>query len=165
MKTTYEKELEERKIIKLETRASMLVGVACLISTIIYGLIAKFVPISFIQSQKLREDIYGILVLVIILIMIAILAARKTLYYSSRLIKDDYDLTQVLHKWRSIDIMLLAVAETIPVIGLVIAFMGMPFDRTWFIFFTAALLMIILIPMGIKVRSKLSILKKQHPNI
>lgn len=165
MKTTYEKELEERKIIKLETRASMLVGVACLISTIIYGLIAKFVPISFIQSQKLREDIYGILVLVIILIMIAILAARKTLYYSSRLIKDDYDLTQVLQKWRSIDIMLLAVAETIPVIGLVIAFMGMPFDRTWFIFFTAALLMIILIPMGIKVRSKLSILKKQHPNI
>jgi hypothetical protein len=165
MEMTYEKELEERRIIKQETRVSLMIGIACLIATIIYGLIARFVKIEIITDPKLRETVYGLLVLVIILIMIGILAARKTLYYSSRLIKDEFSLTQVLQKWRTIDIVLLATAEVIPIIGMVIAFTGMPFDRTWFIFLTSGILMIILIPMGIKVRSKLAILKKQNPNI
>jgi hypothetical protein len=115
--------------------------------------------------HKLREDIYGVLIFVIILVMIGTLTARKTLYYSPRLIKEEYDLTEVLKKWRTIDIILLAAADTIPAIGLVVTILGVPFERTWFIFLTAALLMIILIPMGIKVRSKLSILRKQHPDI
>jgi len=143
----------------------MIIGICALISTVIYALLAKFVPIDLGLPTKLREDIYGVLVLVIILIMIAILGARKSIYYSPRLIKDEFDLPQVLAKWRILDITLIALAETIPLLGLVITWLGLPFERTWFIFLTAGLLMIILMPMGIKVRSKLSILRQQHPNI
>lgn len=165
MITTYERELEERKIIKKETRTSMIVGIAAMIATAIYALLAKYITLDLGISAKLQEDLYGILVLVIILIMIGILAVRKTIYYSPRLIKDEFNLTQVLEKWRTIDIVLIAVAETIPLLGLIITWLGLPFDRTWFIFLTAGILMIILMPMSIKVRSKLSILRKQHPNI
>jgi uncharacterized membrane protein YesL len=165
MITTYERELEERKIIKKETRISMLVGIAAMISTAIYALLAKYITIDLGIAAKLQEDLYGILVLVIILIMIGILAVRKTIYYSPKLIKDEFNLTQILEKWRMIDIILIAVAETIPLLGLIITWLGLPFDRTWFIFLTAGILMIILMPMSIKVRSKLSILRKQHPNI
>ena len=165
MITKYEKELNEREIIKRETKASLLVGIACLVSTLIYALMARYVKIEVDIGQNLRENIYGVLIFVIILIMIAILAARKTLYYSPKFIKEDFTLTQVLEKWRIIDIILMAVAETIPILGLIVTFLGMPFERTWFIFLTSGLLMIILMPMGIKVRSKLEILRKQHPHI
>ena len=143
----------------------MIIGIAAMVATIVYALMAKYIAIDLGLSQKLREDLYGILVLVIILIMIAILAVRKTIYYSPKLIKDEYNLTQVLEKWRTIDIILIAVAEAIPLLGLIITWVGLPFERTWFIFLTSILLLFILMPMSIKVRSKLSILRKQHPNI
>ncbi len=165
MLTTYERELEERRIIKKETRISMIIGISALVSTVIYALLAKYITIDLGLAPKLREDIYGVLVLVIILIMIGILGARKSIYYSPKLIKDEYSLTQILEKWRTLDIILIAVAEIIPLLGLVITLLGLPFERTWFIFLTAGLLMIILMPMGVKVRSKLSILRNQHPNI
>lgn len=165
MITTYEREAEERRIIKKETRVSMIIGIAAMVATVVYALMAKYIAIDLGLNQKLREDLYGILVLVIILIMIAILALRKTIYYSPKLIKDEFNLTQVLEKWRTIDIILIAVAEAIPLLGLIITWMGLPFERTWFIFLTAILLLFILMPMSIKVRSKLSILRKQHPNI
>ncbi len=165
MITTYERELEERRIIKKETRLSMIVGICALISTAIYALLAKYITIDLDLDPKLREDLYGILVLVIILIMIGILAMRKTIYYSPKLIKDEFNLTQILEKWRTIDIILIAIAETIPLLGMIITWIGLPFERTWFIFLTAGLLMFILMPMSIKMRSKLSILRNQHPNI
>jgi hypothetical protein len=81
------------------------------------------------------------------------------------MIKEGDTLTQILRKWRQIDIILMAVGETIPILGLIITWLGMPFARTGFIFLVSAILMIILMPVGIKIRSKLDILRRHIPGI
>jgi hypothetical protein len=103
--------------------------------------------------------------LIVIVLMIMILGIRRTIYYSSRFIKEDFTLTDVLRKWRTIDIMLLATAEIIPLCGLVLTWLGMPFNRTFHFFVAGAALVIILMPVPIKVRSKLGILRKTHSNL
>lgn len=163
MVTQFEKELEERQIIKQETKITIIIGLVMLASVFVYGLIAYFVKIDITIKKKALENIYYFLNFVVVLLMLAILAIRKTIYYSPKFIKDDFTLRQILQKWRSIDIILLALAETIPLSGLVISLLGMPFRRTFHFFVVSALLMIILIPLGIKVRSKLNILNKHHP--
>jgi hypothetical protein len=165
MNIDYKKQLEEREIIKKETRIPKLIALSMLASTLIYALMAYFVKLEFNLKKDLRENIYWILIFVIILILIGILSVRKTIYYSTRLIKEDYTLTQILQKWRQIDIVLLALGETIPIFGLIITWLGMPFARTGFIFLVSAILMIILMPVEIKIRSKLEILRRHIPGI
>lgn len=165
MNIDYKKQLEEREIINKETRVPKLIALSMLGSTLIYALMAYFVKMHFNIQKNLREDIYWILIFIIILILIGILSVRKTIYYSTRLIKEGYTLTQVLQKWRQIDIILLGVGEIIPILGLVITWLGIPFARTGFIFLVSAILMIILMPVGIKIRSKLEILRKHIPGI
>jgi hypothetical protein len=161
--TEYEKRLEERRIIKKETKLTIMISVGLLITCIIYGLIAYFIKIKPTMTGAEQDKLYGMINLIIILIFIGIVAARRTLYYSPRIIQEDFNLTQVMKQWRKIDIVLLAIAETIPICGLVLAFLGMPFDKTFHFFLGSALLMVILMPVGIKVRSKLSILKEHFP--
>lgn len=165
MNIDYKKQHEEREIISKEIRTPKLIALSMLGSTLIITLMAYFVKLEFNLEKNLRENIYWILIFVIILILIGILSVRKTIYYSTRLIKDDYSLTQILQKWSQIDIILLAVGETIPILGLIITWLGIPFARTGFIFLVSAILMIILMPVGIKTRSKLEILRKHIPGI
>jgi membrane-associated HD superfamily phosphohydrolase len=166
MVTETEKRFEERKLIKQETRTTIIISVALLISVGIYTLLAYFIKIEppFLDKEPL-EKIYGIINLIVIMIMVIILGVRRSIYYSPRFIKEDFTLTQVLQKWRIIDIILLAVTETIPLCGLVITFLGMPFNRTFHFFLASALLMLILMPVGLKIRGKLSILRKTHPEV
>ena len=118
------------------------------------------------NAHRKSAIVVGVMfILAIVLLFIAILGIKRTIYYSPKFIKDNFTLTQVLQKWKIIDMILLAAAELIPLCGLALAFLGMPFDKTFHFFLGSALLMIILIPMGIKVRSKLSILRKHFPGI
>jgi len=161
----YKKRAEEQDIIKQETRTSMIIGGAILLSTIMYGLIAYFIPFRQLIKSETLDILWGIASIFVVLMMIIILALRKTIYYSPKIIQPNFTIQQVLEKWRTIDIIFLAAAETIPVCGLILCFLGIPFDKNMHFFVGAALLIIILMPMGIKVRSKLSILREHFPEI
>lgn len=165
MTTDYKKEQEEREIIKRETKKPKMLAAGMLISIVLLVIAAYFIKIELNIEKNFRENLYWVLIFVIILILIVILSVRKTIYYSSKIIKEDFTLTQILKKWTTIDIVLISLAELIPIMGLIITWLGMPFDRTWFIFLVSALLMIILMPVGIKVRSKLTVLKKYTDKI
>jgi len=165
MTTEFERDREERRAIRVHTRPAILVGLSALVTVAVCALLSRFITMEPLLSNRSLENIYGIVVLVIILIMVAILAVRKTVYYSSRLIREDMSIADVLRKWRTIDIILIAATEIIPLLGLALTWMGVPFGRTWFIFLVSALLLIILMPMGIKVRGKLMILRQHHPDL
>lgn len=111
------------------------------------------------------EKIFTFFNIFTILLLIAILAVKKTVYYSSKLIKENDSLEQVLIQWRKIDISLICIAQVIPVLGIVITIIGMEFSRTTHFFIASILLIFMLIPMSIKVRSRLNILKKYFTNI
>lgn len=161
----YEKRFQERKLIQKETKLTIILSLAMLGSVIMLGLIAYFVNPEPIMPFKELEEIWGIINIVVIMVMVMILAGRRTIYYSKRFIQEDFTLTQVLIKWRQLDIILLAVAETIPIVGLVTDMMGMPFKQTFHFFVAGAILMILIMPVGIKVRSKLGILRQTFPDI
>jgi hypothetical protein len=166
MITGIEKIREERKLIKQETRITIIISLALLVSVGIYALLAYFIKIRPpLMDNELLEKVYGIVNLIVIMMMVIILGIRRSIYYSPRFIREDFTLTQVLQRWRIIDIILLAVAETIPICGMVISFLGMPFNRTFHFFLASALVMIIIMPGGLKVRSKLGILRKTHPDL
>lgn len=166
MTTEIEKRYEENKLIKQETRTTVLISLAILVSVGIYTALAYFVKIGpLLNDQDALKKAYDIINLVVIMLMIVILGVRRSVYYSPRFIKEDFTLPQVLAMWRAIDFILLAIAETIPICGMVITWMGMPFNRTFHFFIAGALLIIILMPVPIKVRSKLSILRQTHPDL
>lgn len=160
MLTEYERRIEERKMIRQETASTIKFSLALMTSVVVLGGIAYGIrPTVTIPSDKL-EKIIGIVNIAVVMMMVVILAIRKTIYYSPKIVKEDFTLRQVLQKWRSIDMILLAVSEIIPILGLVMAVLGMPFRRTFHFFVAAGLLMLILMPIGLKVRSKLAVLRK-----
>jgi hypothetical protein len=161
--TEYEQRIKERKIVKQETKATFMFSLVLIFSCIVYGLAAYLINVKPTMSPSQEDTIYGIVNLIVILIFISILAVRRTVYYSPRFIREDFTLSQVLQQWRKIDFVLMAIAETIPICGLVLTLLGMPFDKTFHFFVGSGLLMIILMPVGIKIRSKLSILKEHFP--
>ncbi|MCU0287735.1 MAG: hypothetical protein MUF15_15250 [Acidobacteria bacterium] len=166
MVTEIEKRYEEQKLIKEETRITILLSIALLVTVGIYTAMAYFIKIGpIIDDIEGLKNVSDMINLIVIVLMIMILGIRRTIYYSSRFIKEDFTLTDVLRKWRTIDIMLLATAEIIPLCGLVLTWLGMPFNRTFHFFVAGAALVIILMPVPIKVRSKLGILRKTHSNL
>jgi hypothetical protein len=160
MITQYERSLEERKIIKAETKNTIKISVAMMFSVLCMALVAYFVKTKPILSRNALEGLWNIFNIVIVMLTVIILAVRKTIYYSPKIIKEDFTLTQILRKWRTLDLILIAVAEIIPIMGLVISFLGMSFSYTYHYFVASGLLMVILMPIGLKVRSKLTELKK-----
>lgn len=165
MVTEIEKRFEERKLIKQETRTTLIISISLLISVGIYTVLAYFIKFKPLLVQEELENIFGVINIIVIMLMVVVLAVRRTIYFSPRFIKEDFTLVQILRKWRTIDIALLAAAETIPICGLVLTFLGMPFNRTFHFFLASALLMFILMPIGLKVRSKINIIKQTHPDI
>lgn len=160
MITQYERRQEERRIIKAETKHSIIISLAMLFSVLCMGLAAFLFKPEASLSRSSLEEIWTILNILIVMMTVVILAVRKTIYYSPKIIKEDFTLTQILKKWRTLDIILLALAEIIPILGLLISLLGMPFSWTYHYFVASGLLMVILMPIGLKVRSKLTVLRK-----
>lgn len=166
MVTEIEKRYKEQKLIKQETRITLILSLALLVTVGIYTSLAYFIKIGpLLNDTESLKKVYDIINLIVIVIMIIILAIRRSIYYSPRFIKEDFNLTQVLQKWRTIDIMLLAIVESIPLCGLAITWLGMPFNRTFHFFVAGFILVMIMMPVPIKIRSKLSILRKTHLNL
>ncbi len=160
LETVFKKKQEERRLIKQETRLTIKLSIILVISVLCMGAIAYLSKPGVKMGENALQETWKIFNIVVIMMMVVILAVRKTIYYSPRFIKEEFSLTQVLRKWRQLDITLLAFAEIIPIIGLVASYLGMPFSRTYHFFVASLLLMVILMPIGLKVRSKLTVLRQ-----
>ena len=56
-------------------------------------------------------------------------------------------------------------ALIIPFLSMSVTLLGIPFERTVYIFIGSAILYVILMPVGIKTRSKLQILRRYYDHI
>ena len=167
MNFDYDNFTENNALIKRETRTTVLISLSMVATIIIFALITYYFSetkkISFVDiSPTLLNSIFNVLNIAAIFMVVIVLAIRKTIYYSPRTIKEDFTLIQVLHKWRTIDIILIVVAESIAVMGLVISFLGMPIGRTFHFFITSTLVILVIMPINWKVRDKLRILNHQR---
>ena len=151
---------EKQRIIKEETRDIIKYSLFSLLSVFILGLVAYFVKTNYYITNSALEKIFGISNIVVVLELIVVLAIRKTIYYSPRFVNQQMSLQQVLQTWRKIDMVLLAISETIAVVGLVVTILGLPFERTFHFFVAAAILMILILPVNLKIRGKLTTLEK-----
>ena len=167
----YAQEIQERKLIDERTRPGRKLALIMQILNLIMALTAYGLKLNLgldsrlVYSEESLLNFSGLLMLVIILIMVIILAARRTIYYSSRMIKEGDDLSSVLLKWNKIDAMLMKSALTIPFLSMAVTLIGFPFERTVYIFVGSAILFILLMPVGIKTRSKIQILRRYYDHI
>jgi uncharacterized membrane protein (DUF485 family) len=150
----FEKQKVEREIIRKESRLTMTISLAQLVSIVVYALIAYWRGGGWHTAKAVR-DAWSVLNIVAILLIIMVLAVRKTIYFSPRLVHEDFTLGALLQRWRTIDIVLLACAEMMGIFGLVITLLGMPFARTFHFFVGAFLLTMILMPIAWKVKDKI----------
>jgi len=154
MLAEFEKQKVERELIRQQSRVTMIISLSLLVSIAIYALVAFLLPGGWHTSKAVR-DAWSALNIVAIVLIIVVLAVRKTIYFSPRLVRDDFTLAALLQRWRAIDIILLSFAELIAIFGLVITLLGMPFARTFHFFVSAFLLTMILMPIAWKVRDKI----------
>jgi len=167
MNFEYDNFSKNNAIIKDEIRKTVVICLMMVASVIGYFIISYFfskgngLKFSSIDRNSL-ETIFNISNIAAIFMVVIVLAIRKTIYYSEKMIKEDFTLTQIMRKWRVIDIILVAVGETISVIGLLISLLGMPIGRTFHFFITSILVILIIMPFNWKVRDKLRILNSQR---
>jgi len=159
MITEFEKRKHEREIILKECRVTLLISLGMVGSILAYALIAYLIRTPAYISQAV-QDIWGIFNVIAIVIVIAVLGVRRTIYFSPRLFKEKLSMVLILRKWRIIDLILLSSAEVLAFLGLVIRFMGMPFGRTFHFFVSGFLIVMILMPIPWKVRDKLRYFEK-----
>lgn len=159
MLAEFEKQKIEREYIKRESRLTMILSLALLASIAAYAVVAYLLAGNRPPSRRVSEA-WSILNIVSILLIIAVLAVRKTIYFSPRLVRDDFTLGALLQRWRTIDIVLLSFAEVIAIFGLVITLLGMPFARTFHFFVSGFLLTMINMPITFKVRDKIRMFEK-----
>lgn len=167
MNFDYDNFTENNAIIKRETQTTVLISLSMVASIIIYALISYYFTETkrapFVEiTPTLLNTIFNVLNIIAIFMVVIVLAVRKTIYYSQRIIKDDFTLIQILHKWKKVDIILIAVAESISVMGLIISFLGMPIGRTFHFFVTSILVILVIMPINWKIRDKLRILNHQR---
>jgi hypothetical protein len=159
MLAEFEKQKVERDTIRQESRLAMTISLSLLASILVYVLIA-FLHRGVWQTGKNVRDAWNVLNIVSIVLIIVVLAVRKTIYFSPRLVREDFTLSALLRRWRTIDIVLLSLAEVIALFGLVITLLGMPFSRTFHFFVSGFLLTMILMPITWKVKDKIRIFEK-----
>lgn len=162
-KNTYS---ENNRMIKDETKKTIIISLMLVFSVLIYAMISIFLSNSKnfrllnLNKEELK-NIFNILNIAAILMVIIILTIRKTIFYSNRFIKDGMSLKEILMVWRSLDLLLLVFGESIALLGLVITLMGVPFGRSFHFFVTSILVILIIMPVNWKIRDKLKILE-QH---
>jgi len=159
MLAEFEKQKQERDIIRRESRITMIISLSMLASIVAYTLIA-YIFGSNRPPVKAVKDVWNIFSIMSVMLIIIVLAVRKTIYFSPRLVNEDFTLTALLRRWMVIDIVLLAFAEGIAIMGLVITLMGMPFARTFHFFVGGFLLTMISMPISFKVRDKIRTFEK-----
>ncbi len=158
---------ENNRMIKDETKKTIIISLMLVFSVLIYAMISIFLSNSKnfrllnLNKEELK-NIFNILNIAAILMVIIILTIRKTIFYSNRFIKDGMSLKEILTVWRSLDLILLVFGESIALLGLVITLMGVPFGRSFHFFVTSILVILIIMPVNWKIRDKLKILEQQR---
>ena len=150
---------KEKKIIKVETKKSLIIAYCLMISVFIHLLLAYFLTINMSMNKTSLNLLFNIFNIMAIFIIILVLGLKKSLYFSPRIIKEDFDLAQILQKWQSLDIVFLSLGSSISVTGLVVTFLGMPFNRTFHFFIVSGLVILMVMPMSWSVEGKLRALK------
>jgi len=159
VQTDYAKKTAEDRLVRQFSHPTMIFSLVTLASVVIYAAIAYFLSGHRSLTQAVK-DAWGILNIVSIMVIIVVLAIRKTIYFSSRLIKEPFTLPELLRRWRVIDIVLISLAEMVALLGLVITVLGMPFANTFHYFVSSFLLIMILMPIAWKVHDKLRNFKR-----
>ncbi|HNX97515.1 MAG TPA: hypothetical protein PKK12_07540 [Candidatus Aminicenantes bacterium] len=159
MQTDYAKKTVEDRLVRQFSHPTMIFSLATLASVVIYAAAAYFLSGHRPLTQAVK-DAWGILNIVSIMVIIVVLAIRKTIYFSSRLIREPFTLPELLKRWRVIDIVLISLAELVALLGLVITVLGMPFANTFHYFVSSFLLIMILMPIAWKVHDKLRNFKR-----
>ncbi len=157
MEFSFENELKQTELILKESFLTKVVGLAIIISIFIYAVVAYLYKPRFPLPTKQVQDLWGVFNVVAIFLIVLVLGIRRTIYFSPRLIKEEFNLQALLQRWRIIDIVLMAGGETIAILGLVITLLGMPFARTFHFFVSSALVILILMPFTFKVKDKIRI--------
>lgn len=161
MTIDYAKKTEEDRIVRQQSRPTLILSLALLASVAVYAALACLLSGHRHLTQILRvKDAWGVLNVVSIVLIIIVLAVRKSIYFSPRLIREPFTLLDLLRRWRVIDLVLLAFGETIALMGLVITLLGMPFANTFHFFVSSFLLILILMPIPWKVHDKLRNFKR-----
>jgi hypothetical protein len=159
MLAEFEKQKQERALIHQESRLTMILSLSMLASIVAFTLIAYLFG-SNRPPVKAVNNVWNVFSVASVMLIIIMLAVRKTIYFSARLVEEDFTLAALLRRWRTIDIALLGFAEVIAVMGLVISLMGMPFARTFHFFVGAFLLTMINMPISFKVKDKIRTFEK-----
>lgn len=160
MLAEYEKQQIEREHIRRESRLTMALCQVLLATIVLYALAAAFLLPDRGMPGKAVRDAWEALNIAAIALVVIVLAVRKTIYFSPRLVRDDFTLQALLRRWRAIDIVFLALAEAVALFGLAIALAGMPFRQTFHFFVAGFLLALINMPVAFKVRDKIRLFEK-----
>ncbi len=152
----FEKRMHEHEIIVRESRVSLIIAMALLVSVAIYAGIARFVHVRPVLPFPTVYTLWQVFNIIAVVVSILVLAVRRTIYFSPRLIPEGATLTDLLLRWRAIDIVLMSLAEAVAILGLIVTLLGMPFGRTFHFFVAGFLLILILMPIPWKVRDKLN---------
>jgi hypothetical protein len=156
----FEKKIRHRDLVKKESSVTMLIGLAVQAAIVILGAVAYLVkPVQ--RLTPMAENVYMVFCVIAVVVVIVVLAVRRTIYFSPRLIGDGVDLSALLAKWRTIDIVLLVCTEGVAIMGFVVRMMGLPFSRTLTFFVGSFVLGMILMPFTFKVMDKIRYVERQ----
>lgn len=153
---------EEQTAVRNAIRQTLIIALAMLATVVIYAAIAYFVKPQWSINLSLLKTLYFIFNALAVLFILLILSIRRFIYFSPKIIGGTFDLKHILARWRSIDILFLAFAESIALLGLVITLMGISFDRSFHFFVTSGLLILILMPLEMKFSNRITALKNHQ---
>jgi F0F1-type ATP synthase membrane subunit c/vacuolar-type H+-ATPase subunit K len=142
---------------------ALIIGLSLIASVTIMGIISYMHFVTIDMSTMAVKKIYSILNMISVAIILLILVLRKKVYFSKRITDGDLNQEQIIGRWYTTDIILMALAEQISIFGLVLSFMGMPFRQLFHFFVTSGLLMLILFPNRFRTESRLQALKEDSP--
>ena len=128
----------------------------------VYAVISYFIKPELNISLALLKKLYFVFNTIAVIFIFLILGIRRFIYFSPKIIGKNFEISRVMAKWRSIDILFLALAESIAILGLLITLMGIPFDRSFHFFVTSGLLLLILMPMEMKFINRIKALKNNQ---
>lgn len=131
----------------------------------IMAVLSWLLPPLLPQDGATVHNIYGGVNFMVIIHLIVVFSLRKTIYMSRRTVPDGTALHEVLERWNRLDQRFLFSTTLIPLSGFAAHMLGLAWPQLWHLFLTALFFTLMLIPMGIKVRSRLGMLRHLHPNL
>jgi len=159
MQTEFERKQIENELIRRETRSTLWYSLGIILTILIYTAIAYLIHPSGKPSGKI-VNAWQISNIIAIVLVAVVLAVRRTIYFSPRLLKGEAKLSLILKKWCSIDRKMLLFGELMGGLGLVLTLLGMPWKHTSHFFVAAILVTMVLMPIPWKVKDKIRYFEK-----